>query len=98
MKCEKCGSVLETEIKDCNGDMICFGDTVRFKDKFEWYKGDYIGKLAFGTMTHDEVRKEMDSLPYEERLVESIHDYDWLLSSEIQTYWEIVKTNKDKGV
>jgi len=79
-----------TDIKDRNGRMIYFGDTVRFVDKVEWYRGDYWAKVAHGVMTREEALKEIDEKPYEERLVENVQDYDWLLSSEIQTYWEVV--------
>lgn len=80
-----------TEIKDRNGDMIHFGDTVRFVDKVEWYRGTYWARVATGAMTKEEALSEIDELPYEERKVESVYDYDWLLSDEIQRYWEIVK-------
>src|SRR6056297_2767126 len=79
-----------TEIKDRNGRMIYFGDTVRFADKVEWYRGSYWAKVALGVMTREEALKEIDEQPYEERVVENVHDYDWLLSSDIQTYWEVV--------
>ena len=79
-----------TEIKDRNGRMIFFGDTVRFVDKVEWYRGDYWAKVARGVMTREEALKEIQEKPYEERIVEDVQDYDWLLKSEIQTYWEVV--------
>ena len=75
-----------TEIKDRNGNEIFFGDTLRFADKWEWYRSP-----KYWFMEPEEVTKEIESLPYEERLVESIKDYEWLLSSEIQSWWEIVK-------
>lgn len=78
-----------TGIKDRNGNMICFGDTVRFANKFEWYKNQYLGKVALGSMTREDALKEIESKPYEERLVKSVQDYEWLLSNEIQKYWEI---------
>ncbi len=79
-----------TEIKDKNGNMIYFGDKVRFADKVEWYKGEYWAKVAVGSITREDALKEIESKPYEERVVKNVQDYDWLLSSEIQTYWEVV--------
>jgi predicted fused transcriptional regulator/phosphomethylpyrimidine kinase len=80
-----------TDIKDRNGDMIHFGDKVRFADKVEWYRNEYFAKVMVGAMTREEALLEIENKPYEERIVENVQDYDWLLSSEIQTYWEIVK-------
>ena len=77
-------------IKDRNGKDIHFGDTLRFADKVEWYRGSYWAKVAVGTMTREQAIKEIDEQPYEERLIENEQDYEWLLSSEIQTYWEVV--------
>lgn len=77
-------------IKDRNFKDIHFGDTLRFADKVEWYRGEYTAKVAFGSMTREDALKEIESRPYEERLVESVQDYEWLLSSDIQTYWEVV--------
>lgn len=78
-------------LKDKNGDEIHFGDKLRFADKVEWYRGKYWAKVAVGTITKDAALKEIDSLPYEERVVEGVEDYDWLLSSDREVYWEIVK-------
>jgi len=77
-------------IKDRNGKDIHFGDTLRFSNKVEWYRGSYWAKVAVGTMTREQALKEIDEQPYEERLIENEQDYEWLLSSEIQTYWEVV--------
>ena len=80
-----------TQIKDRHGKTIYFGDKLRFYDKVEWYRVDYTGKIIRGEMTGAEALAEIEKLPYEERLVESVQDYGWLLSDEIQRYWEIVK-------
>jgi hypothetical protein len=79
-------------VKDRNGNEIHFGDTLRFADKWEWYRGEWFWKLL-GKKGADRKRleAEYEALPYEERLVENERDYEWLLSSELQTYWEIVK-------
>jgi hypothetical protein len=78
-----------TEIKDRNGNMIYFGDKVRFADKVEWYRGEYWADVMVGNKTKEQALKEINERPYEERTVESVQDYEWLLSSEIQTYWEL---------
>ena len=78
-----------TDIRDKNGDMIYFGDRVRFADKIEWYRGEYWPDVMAGNKTREEAFKEIEKRPYEERLVESVQDYEWLLSDEIQVYWEI---------
>lgn len=81
-----------TEIKDKNGDEIFFGDTLVFVDKWEWYKRSYGPKFYFADNERKEqLRKEYEAEPLEERLVENVQDYEWLLSSELQIYWEIKK-------
>jgi len=79
-----------TGILDKHGAKIYFGDTLRFADKFEWYRNSYFSKVVHGIMTKQQVLDEIEQQPYEERLVESNGDFEWLLSTEIQTYWEIV--------
>lgn len=78
-------------IKDRNGKEIHFGDTVRFVDKWEWYRGEWAWKLM-GKKGEErkKLEAEYEALPFEERLVENEQDYEWLLSSELQTYWEVV--------
>lgn len=78
-----------TGILDMHKAKIYFGDKVRFADKVEWYRGKYFAKVYHGIMTKAEALALIDKEPYEERLVEDHQDFEWLLSSEIQTYWEI---------
>lgn len=80
----------KTGVLDKNGREICFGDTVRFSDKVEWYRRDFWAKVTLGIMTKEEALAEIAKLPYEERKVESIYAYEWLLSEDIQIYWAVV--------
>lgn len=79
-----------TGIKDRKGQEIYFGDIMIFADKVEWYRGEYGPKVFIGTMSNEEALAEINAKPYEERNVASIEDYEWLLMSEIQEYWEVI--------
>jgi len=79
-----------TNIIDRNKTKIYFGDTLRFADKVEWYRNEYWSKVALGIMSKKQALEEIEAKPYEERLVEENQDFEWLLSSEIQSYWEVV--------
>lgn len=81
-----------TGIKDRNDNEIYFGDTLIFANKWEWYRGEYQHKILLGSMTKEAADKEIEARPYEERKVKSIQDYKWLLSSEVQQYFEIKET------
>jgi len=79
-----------TGVFDRNKNKIYFGDTLRFADKVEWYRGEYWSKVALGIMSKKQALEEIEAKPYEERLIEENQDFEWLLSSEIQSYWEVV--------
>ena len=79
-----------TGIIDRNKTKIYFGDTLRFADKVEWYRGEYWSKVALGIISKKQALEEIETKPYEERLIEGNQDFEWLLSSEIQSYWEVV--------
>jgi hypothetical protein len=67
------------------------GDKLRFADKWEWYKHSYGMKMSFADdKERAELQKQYDAEPYEERYVDGLGDFEWLLSSEIQTYWGVV--------
>lgn len=84
-------AVNQTGVKDMHGNMIKWGDTLRFANKAEWYKIDYLVDLSLGNITKEDMEKDLEKKPYYTKKVECIQDYEWLLSSEIQMYWEIVK-------
>lgn len=79
-----------TGIKDRGGKKIYFGDKLRFADKWEWYKGEWAWKLMGKKGKElEKLKAEYEALPFEERVIDSAEDYEWLLSSEIQSYWEL---------
>jgi hypothetical protein len=80
---------LDSGIVDRNRVPIFEGDTLRFTDKWEWYRASVGGGVL---ATPEKVLTDHVKYPYEERTVELPRDYDWLLSSEIQTYWEVIKS------
>ncbi len=58
-------------------------------DKAEWYKGDLFGMYCEGKSIEDRFAW-LHAQNHEERTVALPRDYEWLLSSEIQTYWEVL--------
>lgn len=80
---------LFTGILDRHGKEVYEGDTLRFVDKWEWWRGQFAGGMLATQADYDEVLNNHEKYPYEERTVKLPDDYDWLLSKEIQTYWEI---------
>lgn len=78
-------------IKDKNKVDIFEGDVLEFADKWEWYKTSYGIKMRFAEPERRaELQKQYDAEPMERRVIEMPECYEWLLSSEIQTYWHVV--------
>lgn len=82
---------LFTGILDMNGTEIFVGDTVRFTDKWEWWRCQFGGGWLATQADYEEVLSNDEKYPYEDRIITFPDSYEWLMSGEIQTRWEIVK-------
>lgn len=85
------GLMLFVGVKDKNGILIFENDILEFSDKWEWYRYSYGIKMRFADeVKRAELQKQYDAEPMERRVIKIPESYEWLLSSEIQTYWQVV--------
>lgn len=77
--------------QDKNGVDIFEGDILEFADKWEWYRTSYGIKMRFAEPKRKaELQKQYDAEPMERRVIEMPGCYEWILSSEVQTYWHVI--------
>ncbi len=80
---------------DRKGNKVYFGDTLRFMDKVEFYRDEYLAKIRLGIMTREQALAEIDSLPYHEIVVDADFELSYLDSSDMKSYFEVVSPNTD---
>jgi hypothetical protein len=83
---------LDSGVVDRNGTPIFEGDTLRFENKWEWWRGLFGGGMLATRADYEEVLNDHVKYPYEDRLISLPDDYEWLMSREIQSYWEVIKS------
>jgi len=80
-----------TGLYDRNKKAIYEGDILQFSDREEWYSNTIM-------FQDKSVLDDLEKFPYERRTVYMPDCYEWILSSEIQEWWEVIGNifdNKD---
>jgi hypothetical protein len=97
-----------TMVYDKDGKELYEGDKLIFDNRYEWYRtttievgtgyfnkdGKELTRPTFAT--REQIENDLEKYPYYEVVVELPKDYDWLTTSDIQSYYKIIGNILDK--